>query len=600
LSCKIEDYGLIGDCETAALVGRDGSIDWLCWPAFDSDACFAALLGTPKQGRWLIAPAGEITKTTRRYWGDTLILETQFETAEGTIALIDFMPPRGHASDIVRLVRGVRGRVSLRMELVIRFGFGIDVPWVKRTEDGALLAICGPDMTVLRTPVETRGEDFTTVADFEVGEGETIPFVLTYGPSHLDVPELINPAQALQDTEDFWTEWSSRCTYEGESRDLVMRSLITLKALTYLPTGGIVAAPTTSLPEKLGGSRNWDYRFCWLRDATFTLLALMNSGYTEEASCWHNWLLRAVAGSPASMQIMYGIKGQRRLLEWEAGWLPGYEGAQPVRIGNAAHAQLQLDVYGELIDVFHQSRMAELKLDDGSWDIECTVLDHLAEIWHQPDSGIWERRGAAQHYVSSKVMTWVGFDRGIKSAEKFGFKAPLDRWRELRDAIHRDVCENGFDSGQNAFVMSYGSKVLDASILLLPSVGFLPGSDPRVKGTLAAIEKYMMRDGFVLRHDPREVTDERQPIEGAFLACSLWLADAYVLAGELAKAQALFDRVVAVANDLGLLAEEFDSGEGRQTGNFPQALTHIALINTAHNLSDARKAARKPAMQRSK
>jgi GH15 family glucan-1,4-alpha-glucosidase len=600
LPCKIEDYGLIGDCETAALVGRDGSIDWLCWPAFDSDACFAALLGTPRQGRWLIAPAQEVVKTSRRYWGDTLILETRFETAEGTVALIDFMPPRGHASDIVRLVRGVSGRVSLRMELVIRFGFGIDVPWVKRTEDGALLAICGPDMTVLRTPVETRGEDMTTVADFEVGEGETIPFVLTYGPSHLDVPALINPAQALQDTEDFWTEWSSRCTYEGESRDLVMRSLITLKALTYLPTGGIVAAPTTSLPEKLGGSRNWDYRFCWLRDATFTLLALMNSGYTEEASCWHDWLLRAVAGSPASMQIMYGIKGQRRLLEWEAAWLPGYEGAQPVRIGNAAHAQLQLDVYGELIDVFHQSRMAELKLDDGSWDIECTVLDHLAEVWHQPDSGIWERRGDALHYVSSKVGTWLAFDRGIKSAEKFGFDAPLDRWRELRDAIHRDICENGFDAEQNAFVMAYGSKVLDASILLLPSVGFLPGSDPRVLGTLAAIEKYMMRDGFVLRHDPREVTDERQPIEGAFLACSLWLADAYVLAGEIAKAQALFDRVVAVANDLGLLAEEYDSGEGRQTGNFPQALTHIALINTAHNLGDAKKAAEKPAVQRSK
>jgi GH15 family glucan-1,4-alpha-glucosidase len=600
LSCKIEDYGLIGDCETAALVGRDGSIDWLCWPAFDSDACFAALLGTPKQGRWLIAPAEEVTKTSRRYWDNTLILETRFETANGTVALIDFMPPRGHASDIVRLVRGVSGRVKLRMELVIRFGFGTDIPWVKRTEDGALLAICGPDMTVLRTPVKMRGEDMTTVADFEVNEGETIPFVLTYGPSHLPIPERINPVQALQDTEDFWIDWCSHCTYEGGSRDLVMRSLITLKALTYLPTGGIVAAPTTSLPEKLGGSRNWDYRFCWLRDATFTLLALMNSGYTEEASCWHNWLLRAVAGSPASMQIMYGIRGQRRLLEWQAGWLPGYEGAQPVRIGNAAHAQLQLDVYGELIDAFHQSRVAKLKLDDGSWDLECTVLEHLAEVWHQPDSGIWERRGDGQHYVSSKVMTWVGFDRGIKSAEIFGFDAPLDRWRDLRDTIHRDVCENGFDREQNAFVMSYGSRVLDASILLLPSVGFLPASDPRVLGTLAAIEKYMMRDGFVLRHDPREVTDEQQPIEGAFLACSLWLADAYVLAGEIAKAQALFDRVVAVANDLGLLAEEFDSGKWRQTGNFPQALTHIALINTAHNLCDAKKSADKPAVQRSK
>ncbi len=600
MSCKIEDYGLIGDCETAALVGRDGSIDWLCWPAFDSDACFAALLGTPKQGRWRIAPVEDVTKSTRRYWDKTLILETRFETANGIVTLIDFMPPRGNASDVIRLVRGVSGRVKLRMELVIRFGFGVDIPWVKRTEDGALLAICGPDMTVLRTPVETRGEDMTTVADLDVSAGETIPFVLTYGPSHLPIPEPIDPAQALRDTEEFWTEWCSHCTYEGDYHDLVMRSLLTLKALTYEPTGGIVAAPTTSLPEKLGGARNWDYRFCWLRDATFTLLALMNSGYTEEASAWHNWLLRAAAGAPANIQIMYGIKGQRRLLEWVADWLPGYEGAAPVRIGNAAHAQLQLDVYGELIDAFHQSRMAKLDLDEGSWDLECKVLEHLAEVWDQPDQGIWEIRGDGQHYVSSKVMTWVAFDRGVKSAEKFGFDAPLDQWRRLRDAIHGDVCEKGFDRGQNAFVESYGSKILDASILLMPSVGFLPASDPRVRGTIAAVERYLIRDGFVLRHDPRKVSDERQPIEGAFLACSLWLADAYVLAGEIAKAQALFDRVVAVANDLGLLAEEFDSGEGRQTGNFPQALTHIALINTAHNLSDAKRPAEKPVMQRSK
>src|SRR6202171_2640119 len=437
------------------------------------------------------------------------------------------------------------------------------------------------------------------VAYFKGGEGETIPFVLTYGPSHLPLPEPIDPAQALQDTEDYWTEWSSRCIYQGEHRDLVMRSLITLKALTYEPTGGIVAAPTTSLPEKLGGARNWDYRFCWLRDATFTLLALMNSGYTEEASAWHNWLLRAVAGSPANMQIMYGIKGQRRLLEWEADWLPGYEGALPVRIGNAAHAQLQLDVYGELIDAFHQSRVAKLELDEGSWALECSVLDHLAEVWDQPDHGIWERRGDGRHYVTSKVMTWVGFDRGIKSAEKFGFKAPLDRWRSLRDAIHRDVCENGFDREQNSFVESYSAQMLDASILLLPSVGFLPASDPRVLGTRAAVEMHMMRDGFVLRHDPREISDEKQPIEGAFLACSLWLADAFVLAGEITKAQALFDRVVAVANDLGLLAEEYDPDLLRQTGNFPQALTHIALINTAHNLSEATRRVEKPAVQRS-
>jgi len=600
LSSRIEDYGLIGDCETAALVGRDGSIDWLCWPAFSADACFAALLGTEKNGRWLIAPAEGVIKTSRRYWGNTLILETRFETESGVVALIDFMPPRGKASDVVRLVRGVSGRVKLKMQLVIRFGFGVDIPWVRREKDGALLAIAGANMTVLRTPVETRGEDLTTVAEFEVSEGKTIPFILTYGPSHLPVPEPINPAQALQDTEDFWTEWSSHCTYQGDNSDLVMRSLITLKALTYGPTGGIVAAPTTSLPEKLGGERNWDYRFCWLRDATFTLLALMNSGYTEEASAWYLWLLRAAAGAPANMQIMYGIMGERRLLEWEADWLPGYEGARPVRVGNAAHAQLQLDVYGELIDAFHQSRMASLQLGEDSWALGLAVLDHLAEVWDQPDHGIWERRGEGKHYVSSKVMCWVAFDRGIKSAERFGFEAPLERWKALRETICRDVCERGFDPEQNAFVESYGSKLLDASILLLPAVGFLPASDPRVRGTIAAIEKYMMRDGFVLRHDRREISDEKQPIEGAFLACSLWLADAYVLAGEVAKAQALFDRVVAVANDLGLLAEEYDSGARRQTGNFPQALTHIALINTAHNLSDAKKTSEKPAVQRSK
>jgi GH15 family glucan-1,4-alpha-glucosidase len=597
---RIEDYGLLGDCETAALVGRDGSIDWLCWPAFDSDACFAAILGTRKNGRWLIAPADEVVRASRRYWDNTLILETQFETRDGVVAIIDFMPPRGEASDVVRLVRGIKGSVKMRMELVIRFGTGSEIPWVKRTEDGALLAICGPDMTVLRTPAKLRGEDMTTVSDFEVSEGKTVPFVLTYGASHLQLPKPIDPSRALQATEDFWLGWCSRCTYDGDNRDLVMRSLITLKALTYGPTGGIVAAPTTSLPEKLGGSRNWDYRYCWLRDATFTLLALMNSGYTEEASDWHNWLLRAAAGAPDNMQIMYGIKGERRLLEWEAQWLPGYEGAQPVRLGNAAHAQLQLDVYGELIDAFHQSRMAKLKLDDGAWDLELAVLGHLEEIWDQPDHGIWERRGKGFHYVFSKVMTWVAFDRGIKSAEQFGFKAPLERWRTLRDTIHREVCEKGFDRKQDSFVESYGSQTLDASLLLLPAVGFLPGSDPRIRGTIAAIERHLIRDGFVLRHDPREVTSEIQPIEGAFLACSLWLADAYVICGEIGKAQVLFDRVVGIANDLGLLAEEYDSGAGRQTGNFPQALTHIALINTAHNLSEAKHANDKPAMQRSK
>ncbi|AWM09308.1 glycoside hydrolase family 15 protein [Bradyrhizobium symbiodeficiens] len=596
---KIEDYALIGDCETAALVGRDGSIDWLCWPAFDSDACFAAILGTHKNGRWLIAPGEDVTTTSRRYLGETLILETRFETKSGTVALIDFMPPRGKASDIVRLVRGVNGTVKMRMELVIRFGFGVDIPWVRRI-DHSLMAIAGQDMTVLRTPVETRGEDLTTVSDFEVRAGETVPFVLTYGPSHLDPPEAIDPDIALQETEKFWQEWSGRSTHDGEYRDLIMRSLITLKALTFAPTGGIVAAPTTSLPEKLGGARNWDYRFCWLRDATFTLLALMNSGYTEEASAWHNWLLRAAAGSPGNMQIMYGIWGQRRLLEWEAGWLDGYEGAKPVRVGNAAHAQLQLDVYGELIDAFHQSRMAKLKLDEETWALECAVLQHLAEVWDRPDHGIWERRGEPKHYVFSKVMTWVAFDRGIKSAETFGFKAPLLHWRALREAIHRDVCNKGFDAEENAFVESYGSKMLDASVLLLPAVGFLPPDDPRIRGTIAAVETRLMRDGFVLRHDPRELPAGQPPLEGAFLACSLWLADAHVLAGDLDRAQALLDRVAGIANDVGLLAEEYDSVARRQTGNFPQALTHIALINTAQNLSTARQKSEKPAMQRSK
>jgi GH15 family glucan-1,4-alpha-glucosidase len=602
LPLAIEEYGLIGDFETAALVGRDGSIDWLCWPAFDSDACFAAILGTDGNGRWLIAPKAEIRNTTRRYRDQTLIVETRFETDDGAVELIDFMPPRGKASDVVRLVRGVEGKVKMRMQLVIRFGFGTDIPWVKRTKDrSALLAIAGQDMTVLRTPVETHGEDLTTVAEFEVGAGETVPFVLTYGPSHLAPPAPIDPELALKETEEFWADWCGRCTYQGGHRALVLRSLMTLKALTFAPTGGIVAAPTTSLPERLGGARNWDYRFCWLRDATFTLLALMNSGYPGEALAWHNWLLRAAAGAPANMQIMYGIWGRRRLLEWEAGWLPGYEGARPVRIGNAAHAQLQLDVYGELIDAFYQTRVAKLKLEDGTWDLECAVLDHLAKVWDRPDHGIWERRGEPRPYVFSKVMSWVAFDRAIKSAEKFGLKAPLDAWRELRGTIHRDVCTRGFNAELNAFVEYYGSTMFDASLLLLPAVGFLPAADPRIRGTLEAIEKHMMRDGFVLRHDPREMLpEEKQPIEGAFLACSLWLADAHVLAGDVGKAQVLFDRVVALANDLGLLAEEYDSDARRQTGNFPQALTHIALINTAHNLDEAGKTSEKPKAQRSK
>lgn len=597
MSSLIEDYALIGDCETAALVGRDGSIDWLCWPRFDSDACFAALLGHEENGRWLIAPANDVKSVTRHYRGHTLILETRFETDGGAVTLIDFMPPRGKASDIVRIVRGERGRVAMKMQMILRFGFGADIPWVKRI-DHSLLCIRGPHMAVLRTPIETHGENMTTVAEFDVSEGDEVPFVLTYQESHLDLPAAINATHALRDSEEFWSEWSARCTYRGPYRDIVMRSLITLKAQTYAPTGGIVAAPTTSLPEKLGGTRNWDYRYCWLRDATFTLLILMNAGYTEEALAWHHWLLRAVAGAPDKLQIMYGISGEGRLLEWEADWLPGYEGASPVRIGNAAHAQLQLDVYGELIDAFHHGRNVNLEFDDSTWAVECVVLEHLATIWCEPDSGIWERRGEPQHYVFSKVMTWVAFDRGIKSAEKFGLKAPLDKWRMLREQIHADVCARGYNPERNSFMEYYGAKTLDASTLLLGAVGFLPPEDPRIKGTIAAMESQMLSDGLVLRHDPDEAPKADGPVEGAFLACSFWLADAYVLAGDLDKAEALFDRVVALANDVGLLAEEYDTVARRQVGNFPQALTHIALVNTAQNLASARKAQKQKAAQR--
>ncbi len=592
MPARLEDYGLIGDCQSAALVDRSGSIDWLCWPSFDSEACFAALLGDKGHGRWMIAPANAPMCVGRRYRGQTLIMETQFETDDGAVTLIDFMPLRGEAPDIVRLVRCDAGRVAMRMELIIRFGFGAHIPWVRRIEDCMMLAVCGPDMVVLRTPVKTHGVDMTTVAEFEVSEGDIVPFVMTYEASHRPIPGPIDWQEALEETEAFWSEWSSACRYRGEHREAVVRSLIALKALTYSPTGGIVAAATTSLPERLGGARNWDYRFCWLRDATFTLLALMNSGYYEEATAWHHWLLRAVAGSPADLQIMYGIMGQRRLTEWQADWLPGYEGASPVRIGNAAYDQLQLDVYGELLDVFHQSRMADLELDGSSWALECELLKHLSKVWNLPDCGIWERRNRDRHYVSSKALAWVAFDRGIKSAERFGFKAPVAHWRALRAEIHRDVCERGFDPAQNAFVEAYGSPLLDASVLLLPAVGFLPATDPRMLGTVAAIERHLMRNGFVLRHDPRE----RGVNEGAFLACSLWLADVYVLCGRIDDARMLFDRVVGVANDLGLLSEEYDTDARRLTGNFPQALTHIALINTAHNIS----AAQKPAVQRAR
>ncbi len=594
MSEPIEDYGLIGDCETAALVSRKGSIDWLCWPRFDSGACFAALLGTREHGRWLIAPEDERARVTRCYRGDTLILETRFETGEGAVRLVDFMPLRGTSSDLVRMVIGERGSMPMRMEMVLRFDYGAVVPWVSRIEDGALRAVAGPDMVVLRTPVALHGRDLTTVASFVVEAGQTTPFVLSYGPSHLAPPSSINPRTALAETEQFWSDWSGHCQAAGEWTDAVKRSLITLKALTYAPTGGIVAAATTSLPEQLGGVRNWDYRFCWLRDATLTLLALMDSGYFEEAQAWRDWLLRAIAGSPNQMQIMYGVAGERRLDEWEVPWLPGYGGASPVRVGNGAHGQLQLDVYGELMDALHHARRGGLTGSESAWAMQRSLLIHLEGIWDQPDEGIWEVRGPRQQFTYSKVMAWVAFDRAVKAVRAFGLEGPADRWAELRDRIHAEVCERAVDPQRTCFVQAYGSRVLDASLLLLPQLGFLPASDARVKATIAAIERELVRDGFVVRYDTARSKDGLPAGEGSFLACNFWLADAYVMCGRHADATRLFERLLAIRNDLGLLAEEYDPAARRQVGNFPQALSHIALVNTAMNLTRASK----PAKQR--
>jgi GH15 family glucan-1,4-alpha-glucosidase len=591
---RIEDYALIGDCETAALVGNDGSIDWLCWPRFDSDACFAALLGRPENGRWLITPDEKCT-VTRRYRGNTLILETRFETPGGVATLTDFMPLRDATSDIVRLVRGESGTVRFRMELVLRFGYGAIVPWVTRLEDGGLRAIAGPDMVVLHTPVEVHGKDMKTLSQFEISEGETVPFVLTYAPSHLAPPRILDAQQALTSTQKFWDEWASQYKAEGEWSEAVIRSLVTLKALTYAPTGGIVAAPTTSLPEHIGGARNWDYRFCWLRDATLTLLALMDAGFFGEAQSWRDWLLRAVAGSPEQLHIMYGIAGERRLTEWEVPWLAGYENSQPVRIGNAAHDQLQLDVYGEVMDALHQARRGGLAAWESGWDLQKAMLTHLTSCWRDPDEGIWEVRGPRQHFTYSKVMAWVAFDRMIKSAEAFGLAGPIDQWKQVRAEIHADVCAKGIDPERGCFTQAYGSKELDASLLLLPAVGFLPPEDPRIRNTVEAIERDLMAGGFVLRYHTTRTDDGLPPGEGAFLACSFWLADAYMMLGRKEDARRLFERLLDLRNDVGLLAEEYDPRLKRQVGNFPQAFSHVALVNTAANLSRAVK----PAEQRS-
>ena len=583
---RIEDYALIGDGETAALVARDGSIDWLCWPRFDSGACFAALLGGPEHGRWRIAPAaGSAVRVSRRYRRGTLILETDIETGDGAVRLIDFMPPRGSASDLVRLVVGRRGRVTMHTELVIRFDYGAMVPWVTGLEDGSgLRAVAGPDMVILHTPVPLHGEGLRSVGEFVVEEGETVPFVLTYSASHLPTPKPVDPAAALAETELFWREWSGKCRETGEWSETALRSLITLKALIHRPTGGIVAAPTTSLPEQIGGTRNWDYRFCWLRDATLMLLALMNAGYYDEAQAWRDWLLRAVAGSPSQMQIMYGVGGERRLTEMEVPWLPGYEGSKPVRIGNAAHSQLQLDVYGEIMDALHQARLGGLAATQAGWALQKALLEDLAKVWRKPDAGIWEVRGPLQHFTYSKVMAWVAFDRALASAEVFGLEGPLDRWRSIRQEIRDDICANGFDSELGSFVQAYGSRKLDASLLLIPAVGFLPPDDPRVRGTVAAIERNLMVDGFVLRYDTSDASDGLPPGEGAFLACSFWLVDAYVMLGRTKDARDLLDRLIALTNDVGLLAEEYDPKARRQVGNFPQAFSHLALINSIHNL----------------
>ena len=592
---RIEDYALIGDCETAALVGRNGSIDWLCWPRFDSPACFAAVLGRPEHGRWLLQPAAEVTGTSRDYRGHSLILETSFQTRDGAVTLIDFMPPRGRNSDVVRLVRGDAGRVRMTMELILRFDYGSIIPWVSRLEDGTWRAIAGPDMVVLHTPVEVRGKDLTTVAEFEVAAGETIPFALTYGASHKRPPQPIDTAASLRGTEAFWKDWAARACGDGDWCDAVKRSLMVLKALTFAPTGGIVAAPTTSLPEQLGGARNWDYRYCWLRDATLTLLALMNAGYHEEARAWRDWLLRAGAGSPQQLQIMYGLAGERQLPEWEVPWLPGYEQSRPVRIGNAAHGQLQLDVFGEVIDALHQARRGGIAPDTSEWPFEKALLEHVAGTWTEPDHGIWEVRGPRQHFTFSKVMAWVAFDRAVKSAELFGLEGPVDRWRTIQREIHAEVCERGFNRTRGCFVQAYGSTQLDASLLLLPTTGFLPASDPRVTATIEAVERELLRDGFVMRYDTGKADDGLQAGEGVFLACSFWLADAYVLLGRIDEARALFERLLSLRNDLGLLSEEYDTRLRRQVGNFPQAFSHVALVNTAHNLSHARK----PVHQRS-
>jgi GH15 family glucan-1,4-alpha-glucosidase len=582
----IEDYGLIGDLQTAALVGRDGSIDWLSLPRFDSPACFASLLGDAGNGRWLLAPTLGGECTDRRYRGDTLVLETTWTTPSGTVRVVDLMPPRGEAAEVVRIVEGVSGRVRMRCELTLRFDYGHVVPWVRHL-DGELAAIAGPDAVWLQTPVELVGEDRSTHADFEIAAGDRVPFVLTYAASHLPRPQPVDPAEALAGTESFWSDWIERCDYRGEWPEPVRRSLLTLKALTYAPTGGIVAAATTSLPEELGGSRNWDYRYCWLRDATFTLQALLGTGYAAEARAWREWLLRAVAGDPADLRIMYALDGTRRIPEYELPWLPGYAGSSPVRVGNAAAAQFQLDVWGEVLDGLHYSRTSGLASNADAWSLQRALLDFLEGHWDEPDNSLWEVRGDRRHFVHSKVMVWAGLDRGIQAVERFGLDGPVGRWRELRQEVHDDVCGHGYDADRRTFTQYYGSTGLDAALLLLPRVGFLRAEDPRIIGTVEAVQRELSQDGLLLRYHPDAGggVDGLAGRENPFVACSFWLADALSMIGRHQQARELFERLLGLRSDLGLLSEEYDTGAGRQVGNTPQAFSHVGLVNTACQLA---------------
>lgn len=583
---NLEDYGFIGDLHTGALVGATGSVDWLCLPHFDSDACFAALLGTERNGHWQIAPTAPARVTHRRYRPETLILETDLETEAGAVRLIDCMPPADDRHDIVRVVEGLRGAVPVALKLVIRFDYGTTVPWVRR-EDGGIKAIAGPNALVLHTDVKTHGEDLSTCAEFTIKAGERKTFVLTWHRSHEPSPEPIDALRAIAHTQNFWREWSAHCTYKGEWREAVVRSLITLKALTFRPTGGIVAAATTSLPERIGGVRNWDYRYCWLRDATFTLLSLMEAGYRNEATAWSDWLLRAVAGNPEQLQMLYGVAGERRLTEIELPHLDGYENSRPVRIGNAATEQFQLDVYGEIMDAMHLKRRIGLRLSEDAWPLQRNLVSFVVENWSEPDEGIWEIRGPRRHFTHSKMMAWVALDRAVKSIEDFGLAGDLDRWRAVRQEIHDEVCDRGYDHRRGVFTQYYGSEGLDAGLLMMPLVGFLPVDDPRVSRTIMAIRDELTADGLVHRYNPEHSADVDglPPGEGAFLPCSFWLVDCLHLLGRHDEARARFERLLALRTPLGLLSEEYDCRAARLIGNFPQAFSHVALINSAQNLS---------------